>query len=85
MRAAPLSWTHDIGLLGAHRSVSKDEPIVDEIGLAPPRLRVVRLRRILDQHTRLQPRPVLPAYPGEFETGLSSAHDAISVRARSNA
>ena len=56
--------------------VAEDQPVVEDVVVRHPVLRVVGLLRIFQQNARLQLRPVLLADPGEFEF-LSSIHPSL--------
>jgi hypothetical protein len=46
--------------------IPKDQPVVKNIRIRKPLLRVIRPRRVFQQNARLQLRPLLLADPGEF-------------------
>jgi hypothetical protein len=47
--------------------VPVNEAVVEEVSVRDPVRRMIRLVSLLQQDAPLQPRPVLPANPGEFE------------------
>jgi len=48
--------------------VAEDEPIIEEIVIGDTMRRVARLLRVFEQDAWLQPRPVLLADPGQFQS-----------------
>ena len=54
------------GLQG-QQVVAEDQPVVEQIRLRHPMPGMVRQRLILQQNTRLQPRPLLLANPGQLK------------------
>ena len=63
--------------LEAKQIVPPDEHVVENILLRDPVRRMMRVLRHLQQNTRLQPRPVLLANPGEFEFLFFGGHEMI--------
>ena len=57
--------------------VAKDEPVVEDVLLADTLLGVLALLRVFKQDARLQPRPVLLANPGQFQSLLALRHFEI--------
>ncbi len=53
--------------LQCQQVVAEDQPIVEDVALTHPLLRVIAPRRVLQQDARLQLRPHVLADPGEFE------------------
>jgi hypothetical protein len=67
--------------------VPEDEAVVEHVLVAHPERGVMGLRRVLDEDARLQPRPVLLADPGQFQSSLAVGHfsfflSALAVPAR---
>jgi hypothetical protein len=60
--------------LESEQIVPADEPVVEEVPVRNPVLRVMGLVRLLQQDARLQLRPVLLADPGGFEFGFLGRH-----------
>ena len=46
--------------------IAEDESIIEDVVIGDPVRGVVRLLRVLQENTRLQPRPVLLSYPGKL-------------------
>ena len=47
--------------------VAEDEPVIEDVVIADPALGVVAPSRVLLQHARLQPRPVLLSDPRQLQ------------------
>ena len=55
--------------------IAVDEYVVEDVlAIAPPRRGMVRLRGILNQHTRFKPRPLVLANPSQFKLLEFRAH-----------
>ena len=67
--------------LESEQIVPADEPVVEEVPVRNPVLRVMGLVRLLQQDARLQLRPVLLADPGEFEVASATCWISSAVRA----
>ena len=59
---------------------AKDQPVVEDVVFGDPMRGVMGERRVFEQDTRLQPRPLLLPNPGQFKF-LLSRHDQEIIRA----
>lgn len=47
--------------------VAEDQPVIEDVAIRYPMLRVITLRRVFQQNTRLQLGPIFLADPSKFE------------------
>ena len=69
--------------------IAKDQPVIEDVALRHPILRVIAPQRVFQQNARLQLSPRILAYPGEFEFlffahALHTSHATFFLTTASN-